>query len=319
MDKKLNEFLNKHRLAIFPAVIVSVTVGLLGIYLLQQSLAASEAVSVEAEPASLGADNKASIINDADASGGRALQFAAAEITEPAPNPSPGTPPPIEDGGRVLWRGGAEAGRDAWSSHLMESPSRITAVSDFQGRDAWRVQVLRGDDVTGARAEFGQDNGGDGYRDQYAFTIGSESWLGYSFYMPDGFETDAPWSTVTQWKDLPDQGSPSFGTYVQGGDIQIDGSIGTNWQTPATTGVWHNFVIHQKISTGGDGIFDIYYSTSNDTPALVHEYRGETSRGSRWLVPRMGYYRHPDISNQTPVYHAHWAVGTSFDAANPVW
>jgi hypothetical protein len=36
------------------------------------------------------------------------------------------------------------------------------------------------------------------------------------------------------------------------------------------------------------------------------------------MVPRMGYYRDKALTGNAAVYHAGFAVGTSFDAVNPV-
>jgi hypothetical protein len=206
----------------------------------------------------------------------------------------------------------------------MVSSSRAT-IAAIGGRNAWRMQVNDGDNFGGhgERAEFGQD--GDSAR---TFHNGDEFWQGYSVYMPAGFPVNAAWTAFTQWKDQsPDLGSPSWGTYLDHGKIGIGGMLagdGTSasarlFTRPATTNVWHNFVVHMKLSTSSStGLIEVWYSTGNTKPALVYSAKRKTYRTSANMVPRMGYYRDKALTGNAAVYHAGFAVGTSFDAVNPV-
>jgi hypothetical protein len=207
------------------------------------------------------------------------------------------------------------SGRSNWQDENMADPSRAVATT-YMGRNAWAIHIEDGDNVTGERAEFGQDS--LPLRTTRAFGIGFDGWIGFAVNLPTGFPVNENWGAVVQWKDQPDLGSPSWGMYVQGGNIEQDGDIyGVLWSIPATLNTWHNFVVHLKVSTGSDGIFDLYHSTGNVTPALVMSKHDVTSRGSTWLIPRMGYYRDPTTTGTVPVYHAGWAVGTSFAVVNP--
>jgi len=252
-----------------------------------------------------------------------------ATTTAPAPTPTTTTPEPTTITapitGKVLWRGDPDAGRSQWRKEMMTSPSRAS-VAAIGGRNAWRMQISDGDNWNGygERTEFGQD--GDSSR---VWRNGDEFYQGYSVYMPTGFPNAAGssqgrWTCLTQWKDqAPDLGSPSFCTQVRGGQIGIVSHIGSGgdflWSKPATTNVWHNFVVHMKLGTSSStGQIEVWYSTGANKPVLVYSAKRQTYRTSSIMVPRMGYYRDKGIAATAAVYHAGWTIGTSFDAVNPV-
>lgn len=222
--------------------------------------------------------------------------------------------------GSVRWEGHPSAGRGAWSTQHMVSSSRATDVT-IAGRRAWRMEIRDGDDYGGygERTELGQDGS------SRVFRKGDDVWLGYSILMPKGFNTSLRWQVFTQMKDQsPGLGSPSWGTYLQGGRIGIQDRATSSgdfrFSAPATLGAWHNFVTRYKLGTSSStGRIEIYYSTGDATPTLRFAANQRTYRTSAIMVPRMGYYRDArGTGGSVPVYHAGFRVGTGFGAVNPV-
>ena len=50
----------------------------------------------------------------------------------------------------------------------------------------------------------------------------------------------------------------------------------------------------------------------------MYSGKRQTYRTAAKMVPRMGYYRDKSLAVDAAVYHAGYAIGTSFDAVNPV-
>ena len=50
----------------------------------------------------------------------------------------------------------------------------------------------------------------------------------------------------------------------------------------------------------------------------MYSGKRKTYRTSANMVPRMGYYRDSGLSGNAAVYNSNYAIGTSFDAVNPV-
>lgn len=225
-------------------------------------------------------------IRSSRSSGGR----GGAPVTSPVPSASAGTtrpslPPP--DPANVIWRGDLESGNLDQYNHrnFAGAPNSDRAVvyskasqPDWpvprQGTYAVRLRAQNGDvaprtPTSNPRAQVDSP---------IFWQEGDDAWVGWSTYFPNDFPTELgrtnAWFTFLDVYGEPYRGSGALTFSVDYIDNKQSVSLsrgaesgsGQAWSTPLKRGVWHDFVLHAKLSRDPSvGYVELWYDGAQQT------------------------------------------------------
>lgn len=274
-----------------------------------------------------------------DGGSSKRYDFDSLELFAPPPPPPPPPPvdpppppPPVTDG-KLLYDLGPQAVRDlgraaVWKDRHTVADDRVQIV-EKNGSLSFKFTILPGDELVGARAEYGTDTTGTAKR----LANNSDYWMGYSYLLPQGFDLNN-WVVPMQMKDHPSQNGPMAGVILDRAKMHVDGNVTPQHPVPSGKVIWgklgagapaletwHNLVIHLKTSLDPNkGLFEVYYSTGENKPVLVPGTSGPRQTwtpGVTALAHRLGLYMGAKNVPQS-IHHRHFQVGTGFGAVSPV-
>jgi len=263
VKKHARRFLEKHKTSALPAIAAFLAVTGLGVYVLQSSFAIGESAAIDASQIGTPTGN-ASVVDDASASTGKALQFGVAS-TDPGTNPpgSGGGP-----GGGIIPAGVTEVFNgnfdNGWDGYInIQNSAANTDPGSFCQYQAC-VQDGGPGHPTAARFElrpgdvpdFGGDERSEVRADSAAdVSEGDERWYEFSMMFPQDFQPPEGVNSggqfiVMQWLD-PSVG-PGFTVSV---DSESNLILWERWHDyhqvigKVNDGQWHDYIMHVKFST----------------------------------------------------------------------
>ena len=182
-----------------------------------------------------------------------------------------------------FWRSGSKSGDSApWSSAIR-----------FEGRNAYRFEVKKGDNQTRSDKKNGTERS-EIYLDpdQNGDLIGKETWYSFGIFIPNDFPLTETRVVVGQWKSDDKDGSsnsPSISNRFKSGvfSIKLKTQQGEReFPVPLfKIGKW-NDLIYRIILSPTNGELDVWLNNQQ-----VISFRGPTAIVNRIHLFKMGIYR----------------------------
>lgn len=160
------------------------------------------------------------------------------------------------------------------------------------------------------------------------FNDGDELWMGWSIFLPDESAV-RNWvnntntnQSVIQFHDAP--GSTSQLMARSGRWEWAFGPLGKQFCGTVQFGVWTDFVIHAKVSRGGDGFCKLWVNADSDADTPAYNRTGQTLRNTAdTMYLKIGIYNQ-DFDNQAAniayikQYHDAYRIGNATSNFNSV-
>ena len=238
---------------------------------------------------------------------------AASSRRSPAPGSQPG----------ATFVGDFETGNlSRWTLIQRAASDRIRAVTATdsgarprQGSYMGRFEVR--DECTGDSCDERSEVTW-GEADDLHFEAGTEDYIGFSTRWEGNFVCPPADRHSLFLQPKAGEGSPTFSLENRGCETRLRDE-GDHTVAPLTRDVWHDFVVHVRWSTDpAVGFIRIYHKLAGDpTYARRIDRRSHTLNENGAAYLKLGYYRDPDVTGTSVIYHDGLRVGKSFRSVAP--
>jgi hypothetical protein len=134
---------------------------------------------------------------------------------------------------------------------------------------------------------------------------GTDYWIGFSVYLPQGWEVPNKFEILAQVHRSNPTGQPPLAFYTGSGEWKISSRWAggrKDWTLNSVyedVGRWTDFVIHYRPSDSSDGILEVW----KDGALVARKTGRNTIRDDTGPYFKIGLYRSRDIKAAKTVYH----------------